>query len=88
VKNHNDTDFRTGSVVLVAEAAPHPEDAKTAVFTGYNSTIQPITPIGIESTTRLQHEFSTLICIAESIQSAVIGITFFTTLIEGYGGLE
>lgn len=78
----------TGSVLLTAEAAPHSQKTETSVFTGYNSTIQPITPIGIKSTTRLQHEFDALISITETIQMTVIGITFFTTLIEAHDGLE
>ncbi len=81
MNNRNDSKFRTGSVVLVAEAAPHPKNTKISVITGHDSTIQPITPIGIESTTRLQHEFNTLICIAEPIQSTFIGITFFSPLL-------
>lgn len=78
----------TGSIALVAEAAPYAKQTKGSVVAGYNSSVQPVTPICIESTARLQHDFNILIGIAEAIQSAIIGVAFFTALFEGYGGLE
>ncbi len=89
VKDYSDRNFMTGSVLLLAKAAPHCQKTKTAVIFGYDySTVQPITPVSIESTSCLQCEFKFLILIAETIQTIVIGIVFFTALIEGHGGVK